>query len=162
MAYRNKAYVCFGGDEDMNYYRTLQMWDANKNIDFDFNNAHDLTNIRVHEEDNIKRNLRERMKNSKIVIVLVGDKTKNLYKYVRWEIELALEMDIPIIVANINGNNGIDCNLCPPILKDKTVVHIPFKQKAVMYALENWGKCYQDNKKQNRTNLHWELNAFGL
>lgn len=162
MAYRNKVYICFGGDEDMSYYRTLQMWDANKNMDFHFNNAHNLTNIRVFEEPNIKRNLRERMKNSKIMIVLVGEKTRYLYKYVRWEMELALENDIPIIVANLNGKNGIDGNLCPPILRGKPVVHVPFKQKSIMFALENWQKHYQRAKEKNQCDLYWELYQMGL
>ena len=36
------------------------------------------------------------MKNASAVVVLVGEKTKNLYKYVRWELELALELGLPI------------------------------------------------------------------
>lgn len=156
MSYRNQIYVCFGGDEDMNHYRTLQMWDANKKIDFNFNNAHNLTNIRVFEEENIKRNLRERMNNTKMMIVLVGEKTRNLYKYVRWEIELALEKDIPIIVANLNGKNGIDNNLCPPILKGKVIVHVPFRQKAIIYALDNWYQSYASSKASNKSDFFWE------
>ena len=35
-------------------------------------------------------------------MVLVGEKTKNLYKFVRWEIELAIKLGLPIIVANLN------------------------------------------------------------
>lgn len=156
MAYKNKTYICFGGDEDMSYYRTLQMWNANKNIDFEFNNAHDLTNIRVYEEENIKKNLRERMKNSKNMIVLIGEKTRFLYKYVRWEMELALEMDIPIIVANINGKNGIDLDLCPPILRGKTVVHVPYSPEPLMYALEHWNEYYPGCKQKRETDLYWE------
>ena len=155
MSYRNKIYICFGGDEDMHYYRTLQMWNANKSIDFQFGNAHDLTNIRILEEPNIKRNLRERLKNSKTMLVIVGEKTKYLYKYVRWEMELALELDIPIIVANLNGKNKMDDKLCPPILKGKTVVHVPFNLKAVMYALEYWENYYPQAKTKQEHDLYW-------
>lgn len=146
MPYRNKIYICFDADEDMNYYNTLKMWAANKNIDFDFNNAHDLTRIFAFNEENIKRHLRERIKNSKLMIVLIGEKTKNLYKYVRWEMELALNMDIPIIAVNINGKNGIDKELCPAILKDKLVVHVPFKKDAILNAMENWPSYYDNSK----------------
>ena len=36
MTYKNKTYIAFDGDTDIEYYRTLQMWKENKNIDFDF------------------------------------------------------------------------------------------------------------------------------
>lgn len=149
------VYVCFDGDEDMNYYKTLKMWNANPNIDFEFSNSHTLTNIRVEEEDNIKRNLRLRMNKSNIMIVLIGEKTKNLYKYVRWEMELALNKDIPIIAVNINKKNGIDINLCPPIIRDKPVVHIPFKKDCINHALQYWTTYYPDAKKNKQTNLMW-------
>lgn len=145
MAYRNKTYICFDADTDMNYYNTMRMWKENDNIAFDFNNAHDYNNIR-HESENwagtspeqIKSKLRERMNNSKVFILLVGEKTKNLFQYVRWEIELALEMGLPIIVANINKKKDMDSVLCPPILKDKLAVHVAFGQKIIDLALNNW------------------------
>ena len=36
MAYRNKVYVAFDGDNDMSYYNLLKAWNANENIDFTF------------------------------------------------------------------------------------------------------------------------------
>ena len=98
MAYRNKTYVAFDGDNDMSYYRMMTAWSANENVSFNFYNAHDLNSARdTSSEQQIKRQLRERMKNSKLFILLVGEKTKNLYKFVRWEIEQALVMELPII-----------------------------------------------------------------
>lgn len=46
MAYRNKTYIAFDGDTDMIYYRTLQMWKSNANINFEFYDAHDLNTAR--------------------------------------------------------------------------------------------------------------------
>ncbi|MCL1998788.1 MAG: hypothetical protein FWG65_08475 [Turicibacter sp.] len=46
MPYKNKTYIAFDGDTDMSYYRTLQMWKANNNIDFDFYDAHNLNTAR--------------------------------------------------------------------------------------------------------------------
>lgn len=157
MAYRNKTYVCFDADEDMSYYRTLEVWSANKNIEFDFLNAHDMTTIRAFNEENIKRHLRERMKNSKLMLVLIGDKTKNLFKYVRWEMELALELDIPIIGVNINKKNGLDDNLCPAILKGKPVVHIPFTKDAILYAMDYWPIYYSTAKLKNQSDMYYEM-----
>lgn len=58
------------------------------------------------------------------MIVLVGNNTANLYKYVRWKIEYALEKDIPIIVANLNGKRDTDADLCPPIIRNELALYV--------------------------------------
>lgn len=152
MAYRNKTYVCFDADVDMGYYNTLRMWKANKHIDFDLFNAHDINEIRQgSNEDTIKGKLRERLLNTKLLIVLIGEKTKNLYKYVRWEIEQAQGLDIPIIAVNLNNKNGIDLERCPAILRDKPAVHIPFKKDCLVHAMNNWPGYYSTAKKEGGT-----------
>jgi hypothetical protein len=156
MAYRNKVYVCFDADEDMRYYQIMKAWKEHRSIDFTFHNAHELFRIRLFREDVIKRNLRERMKNTKLLIVLVGQKTRNLYKFVRWEIELALEYDIPIIAVNLNNKNRLDRNFCPPILRDKPVVHIPFKKACILFAMTSWLKYYKTAKAKKQVDLYWK------
>ncbi|WP_204435287.1 TIR domain-containing protein [Amphibacillus cookii] len=50
---------------------------------------HDINNaLDTSTEETIKRTLRERMSNSKFFILLVGEHTKYLYRFVRWEIFL--------------------------------------------------------------------------
>ena len=44
----------------------------------------------------------KQLKNTKVLVILIGENTKNLYKYVRWEIEYAIENDIPIVAVNLN------------------------------------------------------------
>ena len=103
MSYKNKTYVIFNGD-DIHYYRLMLAWKENDNIDFDFNDAHDIGGIRSDSEEvTVKRHLRERFANSKQVIVLVGINTKYKYRYVRWEIEAAQDLELPIVVVNLNG-----------------------------------------------------------
>jgi hypothetical protein len=104
MAYRSKIYTAFDADSDIHYYRLMQAWKQNDNTEFDFNNAHDLNDIRPwSSEDSIKTALRERIKNSKVFVLLVGEKTKFQNTYVRWEIEQAIKQGLPIIAINING-----------------------------------------------------------
>lgn len=157
MSYRSKVYICFDADEDMQYYLTLKMWKSNSNIDFTFSDAHELITIRSDREETIKRSLRERLKNSRLMLVLVGEKTKNLYKYVRWEIEVALEMEIPIIAVNLNSKNRIDNNLCPSILKNKPIVHIPFTKDAVMYSINNWPTYYKTAVRKEQEDLYYKM-----
>jgi hypothetical protein len=93
---------------------------------------------RAQNEAYVKSKLKERMKNSEALVVIIGEKTKNLYKFVRWEIELAIELGLPIIVANLNNKTRLDVDLCPAILRDACAVHIPFKKETIKYALSNW------------------------
>lgn len=148
MAYRNKVYVCVEYDSDNRYYNTLKMWDKNDKFDFKFFNAHDMNNImKFSNEDSIKSKLRERLKNTKLMIVLIGERTKYHHKYVGWEIKQAQNLDIPIIAVNINKKNGIDNDLCPASLKMKNALHIPFKKEAIQLGMENWYDYYHKTAK---------------
>ena len=147
MTYRNKTYVCFDADTDMKWYQLMKAWKENDNIAFDFQNAHEINTVRDGStEETIKRKLRERLENTKVLVVLIGENTKNLYIYVRWEIEYAVEKDIPIIAVNLNDKKSVDENRCPPILRDKLAVHIPFGQKIMNYALNNWPASHANYK----------------
>ncbi len=139
MAYRNKTYICFDGDTDMHYYRLMCAWKQNDNTNFNFINAHDINYARDSSQElSIKRQLRERLLNTKVMVVLVGEKTRYLYKFVRWEIEQALSLKLPIIAVNLNGQRRLDSERCPPIVREELVLHISFNSKIVQYALENW------------------------
>ena len=148
MAYRNKLYVAFDGDVDMNYYNTLRMWRDNENIDFSFYDAHNLNIARdTSLPESIKTQLRERMQNSKAMLLLVGDKTKNIRGYIPWEIGYAQYLALPIIVANLNGRRSYDSHLCPSALEDgKGAMHISFKAKIIKYAIENWPDFHNADK----------------
>ena len=139
MSYRNKTYVIFDGDEDMYAYAYMKGWKANEKIDFDFHDAHDINALRDgSNEETVKRKLRERLTNTAQAIVLIGASTKNLFRYVRWELETCLEMGIPIIAVNLNGKRTMDDALCPPIIKNKCVVHVPFRMKIMKYAMDEF------------------------
>jgi sugar-specific transcriptional regulator TrmB len=162
MAYRNKTYVAFDADNDMRYYNTMKMWKQNDNIDFNFYNAHDIkSNPNKEGEDAIKRDLMERFRNSKMFVLLVGENTKYLYKYVRWEIEQAIARDLPIIIVNINNKRQIDEDLCPKIAKDTLAIHISFQAKILQYALENWeSACIQCKNKEGNKSYFYKDSVY--
>lgn len=162
MPYRNKTYVAFDADSDIRYYRLMTAWKQSDHTDFNFYNAHDLTNIWQHSsEDTIKRSLRERLINTKIFVLLVGEKTKYLYRFVKWEIEQAQKMDLPIIVVNLNGKRGIDNDNCPLILKNYLALHVSFNAKIIQKSLEDWEPLYRNYKKENKTSaFHYNENVY--
>ncbi len=142
MGYRNKTYMCFDGDNDIHYFYLMKAWKHNQNEffkDFSFYDAHEINYARDNsKEESIKRQLLERLNNSKLFIILIGEQTKYLTKFVRWEIEQALKQEIPIIAINLNGKREMDENRCPPLIKDKLVLHISFNQKIIEQAINEW------------------------
>lgn len=157
MSYRNKTYIAFDADNDMHWYQLMKAWKENDNIDFDFHNAHELNKLRpTASEDQIKRKLRERLNYTKQMIVLVGNSTKNLYKFVRWEIEVALGLDIPIIAVNLDKSNG-STDKTPPILKnDACFVSVPFDLKKIQYALDNFPNEYHRIKSEGPSQRYYD------
>jgi len=156
MAYRNKTYVCFDGDHDMHYYRLMCAWKQHEGISFNFYNAHDLNTARDNsQEDSIKRQLRERMKNTSVLVVLIGEQTRYLYKFVRWEMEQAIQMNIPIIAVNLNGQKKQDSNRCPPVIKDELAIHISFNASILQHALENWPVSHDKYKSNGESGAYF-------
>ena len=147
MAYKNKIYVSMDADNDLHYYYLMKSWMANENIEFDFNDVHEINNIRDVSEKSIKDGLQERFRNSKVFILLVGESTRYLYKFVRWEIEQAIKRDLPCIIVNLNGVRIQDDLKCPPIIKENLSIHISFNSKIIKYALDNWPNSHKEKKK---------------
>jgi hypothetical protein len=156
MSYKNKTFVSFDGDTDMHYYRLMEAWKQNDNIPFNFYNAHDLNYARdTSMEASIKAQLIERLKNTKIFVLLVGENTRYLYKFVRWEIEQALSRNLPIIAVNLNGKRSMDTDKCPPLLRDELAVHISFNARIMQHALENWPNSHETYKSQGKTGPYY-------
>ncbi|MFN3686617.1 TIR domain-containing protein [Salinarimonas sp.] len=138
MPYRNKTYICFDGDTDMAYYRLMTAWKANDGLSFNFHNAHDLNTARDSSlEESIKRQLRVRFANSKTFVVLIGEKTRYLRKFVKWEMETALRLGLPIIGVNLNGSRSIE-GLCPPAIRHSLSVYVSFNMRIIAHALDEW------------------------
>ena len=152
MPYRNKTFVSFDGDTDMHYYRLMTAWKQNDGFDFNFNNAHDINSARDDsKEESIKEALAERLRNSKVFVLLVGEKTRYLTKFVKWEIEQAIKRGLPMIVVNLNGRRGMDTDRCPPAAQGALAVHIPFGAAIMQYALDHWPSSHEAYVKDGRT-----------
>jgi hypothetical protein len=109
MGYTNKTFVSFDGDADMHYYRLMTAWKQHDHMSFSFYNAHDLNSARDSSaEASIKAQLSERLRNSKIFVLLIGESTRYLHKFLKWEIEQAITRKMPIIGVNLNGRRSLD------------------------------------------------------
>lgn len=164
MAYRNKTYVAFDGDNDIRYYNLMKAWKQSDNTDFNFYDAHDINNANDSSQtESIKRQLRERMANSKMFVLLLGEKTKYLTRFVKWEVEHALYLDLPIVVVNLNNCRNVDRERMPLWLSDHLCISCSFNAKIIQYSLENWEELhyrYQKDSDKRGTHRYWTDSVY--
>ena len=153
MSYRTKTYIAFDGDSDLMSYRTVQSWSANQALSFNLKDAHDVNYAR---DDSLPQSiiiqLRARLDVSKIVILLVGDKTKyNRRGILKYELQYALGNNLPLLLAFI-GFEPTQSNTSelwnrylqpkiPSVLLNATEIYAlvsPFTRVAVEHAVKTY------------------------
>lgn len=152
MSYRNKTYIAFAS-EDIKYYRIMEAWRDNDRIDFSFFDAHDIFVSRDSSSaETIKRNLRERLKNAKQVVLLGSNDGKRKggdgTSFLAHEIEMIKEFDLPVVVANLDGDRSVDLKYIPkPLLDvDYYTISVSFQMKIIKYALDYYPASYPNNR----------------
>lgn len=153
MSYRNKTYVAFAS-EDIKMYRLMEAWRENDNIDFNFFDAHDLfVSLDSSNSETIKRNLRERMKNAKQIVLLgsnfarqKGDKVNTFFGY---EVKLLMELNLPVVIANVNGSRKVETSNIPKPLLDSNYfsVSVSFQPTIIKHALEHYTNEFSTTNK---------------
>lgn len=148
MSYRNKTYVAFAS-EDISSYRLMEAWRENKNIDFNFYDAHDLYLARdTSSPETIKRNLRERMKNAKQIVLLGSPDAKkkggNGVSFLAYEIKIAQELGLPIVVAHLDGSRGGNSANYPKPLLDAGyhTMSVSFQIAIIKRALDSYAGTF--------------------
>lgn len=144
--------------KDFCYYNMLKAWKGSDSS-FPFNNAHDTTyNVRDNSdwETTLKPRLRERLRNSKNIVLFLSNDTLNS-RAVREEIEYGVNsLGLPIIViypdlktkddlltSDKNNLNNVVKNLWNklPAFKDSKskvpVLHVPMNKDTIKMALNN-------------------------
>ncbi len=141
-------------------YDYMKGWKQNKKIDFNFHDAHDLNTItNASSEADTKNKLRARFFAAKQAVVLIGESTKNLHRFVRWEIEVFQNLELPIVAVNLNKLRKYDPNLCPPILRDADAIHVSFNARIIKHAFDNFCENYSTYKGQG-ANFHYKATVY--
>ncbi|WP_369928391.1 TIR domain-containing protein [Xanthomonas sp. NCPPB 2632] len=156
MTYRNGTYIAFhadgnnipGGRSDIDFYQLMRAW-AEKDNAFPLVNSHEKTGqVRdTSSRETLRRTLLERLRNSKNMVLILGDTTKFDADWVPFEIAKAVdEYKLPIIAAYTKVTVPIVVpsafsNYWPPALSSRIqgktahVIHIPFNKKALLDAI---------------------------
>lgn len=159
MAYRNGTYIAFHAEgssdptvSDIKYYRMMKAWHEHDAVEFCFVNSHEkVSAVRDGSQmATIKRSLRERLDNSKNMILIVGERTKFDTDFVPYEIAYAVDTcRIPLIVTYV----GYDQILHPSGHRDRwpkaladridnqtvNAIHVPFKRVLIDDAMNRYG-----------------------
>lgn len=101
-----KIFVSYRADSEGNKYKNLLVaWSKNDNGYFDikFEDTSIGVSINSNDADYIKRRIREKITESKTVLVLIGKET---YKsdWVEWEIEKAAELNKKLVAVKIDNS----------------------------------------------------------
>lgn len=148
MSYRNKTYVAFAS-EDIHCYRLMEAWRDNANIEFSFFDAHDLFIARdTSQPESIKARLRERLKNAKQFVLLGSSvarkKGGDASTFLGYEVKSMLNLDRPIVIANLDGSRDVRSTSIPQPILDAGcyTMSVSFQPKIIKYALDNYAVEY--------------------
>lgn len=159
MAYRNGVYAAFDGqgktnpsESDIRYFNLLKLW--TKDEDFKYIDSHQKTNaVRdSSKEETLKRALRERLSNSKVMILILSNDTNYDRGFLNYEIEKALDQyKLPLVITypEIEGNINTQWSKLekrwPKALKERlkdnsrddlSCLHIKFSKEQISRALK--------------------------
>jgi hypothetical protein len=164
MAYRNKTFVSFAS-EDIRSYWLMCAWRANKKIDFNFLDAHDLnTALDTSHPETIRRRLRERLANTKQVVLLVGDQTRAIAgrpsRFLYYEVEVIERLGLPVVFANLNGSRRVQQSRLPRVLTGQYTISVSFQPTIIRYALDDFVDGYASAKRTHTTPYYYKPIAY--
>jgi hypothetical protein len=129
----------------------LKAWHEHDDIDFEFINSHDkVSGVRdTSLKQTLRRSLLKRLANSKNMVLIIGNTTKNDTDWVPFEIEQAVDnYGLPIIAvytgAGYISNPSKLAHLWPRALATRIAsssvraIHIPFKQALIDKAIRQY------------------------
>jgi hypothetical protein len=136
----------------------MQAWKAHKHIDFNFTDCQLVSEINSENEAYIKDKCRERINMAGTFALLIGKDTRSKHKYVRWEMEVAIEKKCRIIGINLDGSRRVVDATCPPIIKNIGAIFVSFSPQIVAYALTNY-KMQQNNDYHYPDKVYTQLSS---
>jgi len=158
MAYRNGTYIAFDalGEtnptlSDFRYYGTMQAWAKHKGVDFSFVDSHDKTYaVRdTSKRTTLEARIRERLNNSKNVVVILSGDTRKSGSMLSYEIEQAVDnYKLPLIITYVDYKvvaapqelSFYWPNSLSSLINNHSAraIHIPFVKDALLDALSQF------------------------
>lgn len=136
---KNRVYVVFDHLKDMLIFSEIKSKCCSDVEDEMF------FTVDTEKNGNQWNSLKAALKSASVILVLVDDNSKYLGGQYKTEIALAIDLEKPIIVVNINGERSLDIENCPIELRDKFVLHISKDYHIVNCAIRFWPLYFEEN-----------------
>lgn len=159
MAYRNGTYIAFHADgnnrpgkTDIDYYNLMKAWSEKSDDEFTIINSHDKASA-VRDSSlhaTLRSSLHERLKNSRNMVLVIGETTRFDDDWIPFEIVQAIDRyKIPIIAAYTMYEKPIRnptalSQYWPQALASRInngsahVIHVPFRKAALNDAIRQF------------------------
>lgn len=125
-----RVFVSYDHSEDAHYKRLLEAWDANSNFNFQFDQRSPSVAINSTDAGRVKAALTTKLKESEILLVLVGAETQNS-DWVNWEVAKAKELRLALAAVKLPGRTSSPVGL----LNSGTAWAASFKRDPILEAL---------------------------
>ncbi|MDH7497577.1 MAG: TIR domain-containing protein [Syntrophomonadaceae bacterium] len=153
MARAGRAFFSLDPGNPLDTYLVLAAWTYAAGLGVHCWNPLGAEEMPVGGEREARRVLRQELRGCRLAVALVGRETGRRSTVARWEMETALELDLPVLAVNLNGKDGLDQRRCPEVLKGRTVLHVAFARPVVTYALQVWPERYPQARRVGRVDL---------
>jgi hypothetical protein len=121
-------------------FRQMSAWKDHHFIGLDFRECRLQHEICADDEVYIKSVCRERLDAAATYVMLIGEDTRWKHTYVRWEAEVAIEKGCRLIGANLDGVRWMHPPTCPPVLRNRGAVFVPFSPEILGFVLQDFPK----------------------
>lgn len=98
------VFVSYDHERDRHYRYMLDAWGENGGFEFTYHRRSPSKRIKSDSDASVKRVLTRQMKSAQILLVLVGEGTKDS-DWVRWEIRRATSPDVNLRVSAVKLGN---------------------------------------------------------
>lgn len=149
MAILGKIYVIFDGVANSKAYDELKKFKQADGEKFDFYDGIEyLKELDKTNDDELKAKIQENMNQADCVLVLLSKNVKSMRRFIKWQIEYAVNQEKVLFSMNCNRIRSIDYDVTPTILKNKLSLYLPFDASALELGLMNWPKSFKEHLKQ--------------
>lgn len=132
---KKKIFISYYYDKDKTLKRLLSAWSKNDRFDIEFDDTSADISLKTTTDDELGRELTNRISKSDMVLVLIGNKTHSR-KWVKYEINEAIRLKKPIVAVKQSRDH-----ISPKELKGVGASWVyGFRAKKVSHAIKNISK----------------------
>lgn len=148
MAYTGKIYVIYDSQANAGAYAKLKEFKQSDGSNFDiYDGVKFLKSLDKVSDEELKDAIFANMDLADAVIVLLSKNVKSMRKFIKWQIEYAVNKKMVLMSMNCNRVRSLDYDVTPTILKNRLSLFLPYDEKALELALANWPESFASHVK---------------